>query len=236
MKKIYAFITAFLGLFLVACADTSSDIDISVEEETEEVFDVCSVSYRYWDESTQTAQEIPEYLWNSTAVYPTKYTENEKTDIGALRHFRKDDTTIYAFEGWYYDTEYQNKLSGDCISATVRGDIVLYAKIVERAKQAGEKVTATISYAWNHFGTIKYGLENIPSQMIDGLDLPTEYLEGESVTLPKLKTWKQSSKITYEFDAWYYDAELKNKLANEQLSTTQTGNITLYLSLSVFVG
>ena len=179
---------------------------------------VYTIDYCYWDSINGIVKEIPDFMWLPRGVYPNEYAENKQQIVDDLRYYRKDNDTIYAFEGWYYDTDYTDKLNANTIASSVGGNITLYAKIVEREKRNGDIVTASITYEWDDFGLGQEGIEG----MTEGINLPTEYIEGEGVSLPKLKTWKQSSKVSYRFVGWYYDSDFSNKLVGELISKTQT--------------
>ena len=191
-----------------------------------------TIKYCYFNSITGETSEIPAFMWKVQGVYPNEYKESVDKKIDSLRCYRKDNDTIYAFEGWYYDSEYKNQVLFNTISHSVRGDLLLYAKIVERAKTSKDEVTASIIYAWDSLGLG----EEATQKMTAGLSLPTEYVEGEGAVLPKLKTWKQNDKVSYRFEGWYYDANLDNKLAEEKIEKTQTGNLTIYPSIEIWVG
>ena len=99
----------------------------------------------------------------------------------------------------------------------------------------GDETTYTISYQWNDYGTVYDGIENFPEAMTAGLEFPAEYAVGKTVAVPKLNMWKKNSNLTYEFEGWYYDEALQNKVSNAGLSTTLTGDITLYAKVSTYI-
>jgi hypothetical protein len=99
----------------------------------------------------------------------------------------------------------------------------------------GNETTYTISYQWNDYGTVYDGIENFPKEMTAGLEFPTEYEAGETVAVPKLNMWKKNSKLVYEFQGWYYDADLKNEVSGEKIPATATGDITLYAKVVAYV-
>lgn len=99
----------------------------------------------------------------------------------------------------------------------------------------GNETTYTISYQWNDYGTVYDGIENFPKAMTAGLEFPTEYEAGETVAVPKLNMWKKNSKLVYEFQGWYYDADLKNEVSGEKIPATATGDITLYAKVVAYV-
>jgi uncharacterized repeat protein (TIGR02543 family) len=98
-----------------------------------------------------------------------------------------------------------------------------------------EVVKYKITYQWDEYDTMHNGIELFPEKMTEGLNFPKEYVEGQTLVLPKLNMWKKNSKLTYEFEGWYYDAELKNKVADEVLPATITGDITLYAKVAAYV-
>ena len=248
IKKILSIMMALFCLFIVGCnnndvqsgsnsetnSETQSGNDSTPEDET---LEVCSIEYKYWDAKTQSVKEVPDFMWVVEGVYPNEYKEGTETTVDSLRNYRKDADNIYAFDGWYYDVEYKNKLEDNKVAASIREDIILYAKIVERAKVEGDVVTATISYCWKDFDGLQEGVESFPVGMIEeDFIFPTEYIEGEEVQLPELKKWKQTSKIIYEFDGWYYDVNQKQKIADGLISKNQTGNLIVYAAITVWVG
>ena len=98
--------------------------------------------------------------------------------------------------------------------------------------EKNEPIISTITYIWDDFGLGEEGIK----KMTEGISLPTEYVEGEGAILPKLKTWKQSSKVSYRFVGWYYDSNFQNKLVGDAISKTQTGNIVIYPLIEIWVG
>lgn len=168
-------------------------------------------------------------MWKPNGNYPKSYAKGTEVRLDGLRHCRKDENTIYAFEGWYYDENYTHIVTDGILSNTQNGDLNLYAKIVERTKAEGDEVVASITYKWNDFGTFKEGIESFPKEMIQGITLPTEYIEGIGVTLPDLHS------TTYEFDGWCYDISCKNQVKDNIISTDTVGNITLYAALSIWI-
>ena len=92
-----------------------------------------------------------------------------------------------------------------------------------------------ITYQWDEYGTIYNGIELFPEEMTKGLNFPQEYVEGQTIVLPKLNMWRKNAKIVYEFEGWYYDEGLQNKVSDAGLSTTLTGDITLYAKVLTYV-
>ncbi len=168
--------------------------------------------------------------------YPTRYTEGVATEISGLQNIRIDENTIYVFEGWYYDLSYKKLLRNNIISNKAE-DIILYAKISE--KESAQKTMATITYKWENPEKGLQGIDSIPTAMLEGIVLPTQYEEGVGVGIPNLKTWvhnKTVYKDTYRFEGWYYDANFKNKVGGNIVPTTKTGNLTLYADIEVWTG
>jgi uncharacterized repeat protein (TIGR02543 family) len=92
-----------------------------------------------------------------------------------------------------------------------------------------------ITYQWQEYGTMYEGIGNFPEATTKGVSVPTEYVEGETLRLPKLNPWRKNAKIVYEFDGWYYDEDLKNRVENDELSATQKGDITLYAKFIPYI-
>ena len=236
--------TIILTLSLLACtflygcggADSSTPQDSSDSSTSQESLGVCSIEYKYFDEELDRETDIPQFLWQIDGNYPTSYQESSEQWVDDLRNFRKDDDTIYAFEGWYYDVEYTNELTDNVVDSACRGDITLYAKIVERAKTDTDVVIASITYKWKEFDIIKEGISTFPEGMVEDFTFPTEYEEGKAITLPTLKKWKPNKDVTYEFGGWYYESSHQNELLNGVIPATQTGNVTVYAAISIWVG
>ena len=227
MKRLLCLIV----VVFVSCASCKQpNIEKSLVEESEKA--ISKIEYCYLESTTGNIKEISHFMWKEQGVYPNEYIEKTETQIDALRCYRKNDDTIYAFEGWYYDSKYENKVVSNKVSVLIRGDITLYAKIAEREKRNSDIVTASITYSWDDFGLGREGIE----RMTEGISLPTEYIEGEGIVLPKLKMWKQSSKVSYRFEGWYYDLDFSNKLIGETISKTQIGNLVIYPSIEIWVG
>lgn len=238
VKTIIVALSLLACTFLYGCGgvDSSTPQDGSDSSTSQESLGVCSIEYKYFDEGLDKTADIPQFLWRPDGNYPTSYQESSKQSIDALRNFRKDDATIYAFEGWYYDVEYTNELTGNVMDSACRGDITLYAKIVERAKTDTDVVFATITYKWKEFDIIKEGISTFPKGMVEGLIFPIEYEEGKAITLPALKKWKPNKNVSYEFVGWYYESSYQNELLNGVIPATQKGNITVYAAISIWVG
>lgn len=216
-------------------SEGSGDSDDSESGGGSETAEGGGIGYRYFDETSQTLKSIPLLMWKTDGAYPTEYQKNAEIKIDGLRNIRKNDDTVYAFTGWYYDAAYTNAVAGDTLKFSKNGDVTLYAKIVERAKLEGDVVTATVSYMWNDYGDVIDGIEQFPEAMTSGLNIPTEYVEGETVTLPRLNMWRKNSKIIYEFEGWYYDEDLKNKVSGGVIPASLTGNVTLYAKIVAYV-
>ena len=228
MKKIICSMMALGFVGFAACKQPNTDVLYT--EPSDAV--TSTITYCYLEKTTGDSKEIPSFMWKAQGAYPNEYVESKEKQIDSLRCYRKDDDTIYAFEGWYYDSAYENKLTSNKIGVSVCGDLTLYAKIVERKKREGDIVTASIRYEWNDFGLGQEGIV----RMTEGISLPTEYVEGENMTLPKLKDWKQSVKVSYRFIGWYYDANLENKVTDETIAKNRTGNLVIYPSIEIWVG
>lgn len=178
--------------------------------------------------------DILELMRVNGGDYPEKYTEKEGAEISGLRNVRKDAETVYIFEGWYYDQAMNNIVTNNTISKSKTGDLTLYAKISEQEQAQG--VISSISYKWNDFGTVKDGISSMPSAMVEGIEFLYEYEEGVGTELPRLKTWKQSKRVTYEFEGWYYDENFENKVENNVIPTTKEGHLVLYAAIAIWVG
>lgn len=105
----------------------------------------------------------------------------------------------------------------------------------ETPPEDDEVVKHKITYQWDDYGTIYNGIELFPKEMTKGLNFPQEYIEGQTLVLPKLNMWRKNAKIVYEFEGWYYDGGLQNKVSDAGLSATLTGDITLYAKISAYI-
>ena len=221
-----------ISIFLVGCNGGGESTHESKSESS--VTNSYTISYCYWDEDMQGLKDIPVAMWKENGNYPTQCEENTQIVIDDLCDFEIDGEILYEFNGWYYDSAYTNPLVDNTLSISGVGDsIILYAKITPKSDVVATKYT--ISYCWKSVGESIYGLENFPEVMTNGLDIPVEYKVGETVRLPQLNSWKKNSKITYEFEGWYYDEALKNKVSGDVLESTQTGNLTLYAKVVVYI-
>lgn len=191
------------------------------------------IEYKWKTDETGEEVAIPDLMWTPSGNYPTEYTEKTSTEISSLRNIRIDGDTIYVFEGWYYDLQYTQLVEDNTITKK-SGNVTLYAKISEEDQAQG--IIATITYKWNDFGNVKEGTDTMPEAMVADLIFPTEYEEGVGTGLPSLKTWKQSKKVTYEFEGWYYDAEFENKVVGNVIPTDKTGTLVLYAAIAIWVG
>ena len=231
MKKVLCLMIGLISIFLVGCNGGENSTHESKEESS--ITKSYTIEYCYWDEDTQGLKDIPVVMWKENGNYPTQCEENTQVFIDDLCDFETGGNTLYEFNGWYYDMEYTNPLVNNSLSVFPVGDsIILYAKITQKTDAI---VKYTISYCWKSVGESIEGIENFPEAMTKGLDIPLEYKVGETVRLPQLNSWKKNSKITYEFEGWYYDESLKNKVVGDLLLNTQTGNLTLYAKVAVYI-
>jgi uncharacterized repeat protein (TIGR02543 family) len=79
------------------------------------------------------------------------------------------------------------------------------------------------------------GIGNFPEATTKGVSVPTEYVEGKTLRLPKLNPWRKNSRIAYDFYGWYYDEALTERVENDELPATQTGDITLYAKFTTYI-
>ena len=107
--------------------------------------------------------------------------------------------------------------------------------VVETPEEEDVAVKYQITYQWQEYGTMYEGIGNFPEATTKGVSVPTEYVEGKTLRLPKLNPWRKNAKIVYEFDGWYYDEDLKNRVENDELSATQKGDITLYAKFIPYI-
>lgn len=133
-------------------------------------------------------------------------------------------------------------LSGGKIPEQSENSDVLDGSDVEDGLENGENPPENeevekykITYQWNEYGTIYNGIELFPEKMTEGLLFPQEYVKGQTLVLPNLNMWRKNAKIVYEFEGWYYDEALQNKVSNAGLSATLSGDITLYAKVLAYV-
>ncbi len=224
MRKATCWLVALTAFLAVGCNDGNK---------TEKAPEVYVIEYECWNETSGAWGEIPTVMWKTDGSYPTEIEENTQVKIDDLRNYPKNDDTMYVFNGWYYDAECKEALIENTLG-DVFGDITLYAKIVEE-ERSDDVVTSKISYQWNNYGELYDGIDNFPAAMTEGLEIPTEYVEGETLALPKLNLWKKNSKIVYEFEGWYYDEEFREKVAGGVIPSTKTGDLILYAKIFAYV-
>ena len=208
------------------------------------------IEYKWKTDETGEEVAIPDLMWTPSGNYPTEYTEKTSTEISSLRNIRIDGDTIYVFEGWYYDLQYTQLVEDNTITKK-SGNVTLYAKISEEDQAQG--IIATITYKWfdlqmvdgDACSVLMEGMDTMPEAMVADLIFPTEYEEGVGTGLPRLKTWKQSSRCTYEFEDWYYDFEIENgkvrfkdedKVIGDVIPNDKTGEIVLYAAIGIWIG
>ena len=109
----------------------------------------------------------------------------------------------YRFDGWYRNKECTDKVNFDG-NGTITENVTYYGKYVRE--------TYTIDYVLNE-GT-------------NPTKNPTTYTYGEGV-----QSFADATKSGFTFGGWYSDPEFKNKV--ESISTTDTGNKTLYAKWTV---
>jgi uncharacterized repeat protein (TIGR02543 family) len=222
MKKNFVLLQGICILFLcVGCNENVGQSNMTSTSENPE--NEYAITYIIDEDN------MPDFMWKPNGNYPKRYSENTEIKIDGLRHCRKDEHSIYAFEGWYYDEDYTNLVIDNIILDRQKGDLNLYAKIVERAKMDGDEVVASITYKWNDFGTIKEGIDSFPETMTSGISFPQEYVEGIGVALPDLHS------TVYEFDGWCYDIACKNEVSRNAISADKTGNVIIYAALSIWI-
>ncbi len=95
--------------------------------------------------------------------------------------------------------------------------------------------TYTITYKYN---ALSGEIEDIPPQMfkVDG-NYPVSYVVGEETKIDDLGIWKQSSRVSYEFEGWFFEPMCSQESAFDGvIPATQTGDITIYASVAIWVG
>lgn len=104
----------------------------------------------------------------------------------------------YTFDGWYFDEEFDQKIT--MIPTSYTQNVTLYAKFVKSA------VVSNIAYVLD-------GGTNAETN-------PATYTEGKTVTLAA------ATKEGYTFDGWYTDSAFTNKVT--EISSETIGDVTLY--------
>jgi uncharacterized repeat protein (TIGR02543 family) len=122
---------------------------------------------------------------------PSSY--KESTGVSSFKPAAK---AHYAFDGWYSDAAFKNKVTS--IAAGSTSNYTLYAKFVAKSH--------TISYVLNG-GTVS------------GAN-PSSYKEHEGVA-----SFKSATKAHYAFDGWYSDAAFKNKVNRIAVGSTSNYNL-----------
>ncbi len=186
-----------------------------------------------WILETGEVASIPEKMWKESGKYPKVYQSGKATKIDDLQDIENSEGVFFLFEGWYYDGTYKNRVEEGEIPPTKSGDITLYAKISEREIDDG-KITFSISYKWKDNGEWK-DIKTLPSAVLQGLVFPAEYEKGVPLSLPILPNWNKNERVGYEFDGWYYDEALENKVRGNTLSQDQTGDLVLYTEFLVWI-
>ncbi len=130
------------------------------------------------------------------ASNPDKYEEG----LGlALAAAVKDG---YAFEGWYTEAAFTNKVT--FISETKTGDITLHAKFIKIS----------------NISNIVYFLNG----GINAAENPYKYTEGVGLTLA------DATKAGCTFEGWYTDKDFTNKVTS--IANDKTGDVELYAKFS----
>ena len=106
-------------------------------------------------------------------------------------------------------------------------------KKVKPTEPAPETYTITYKYY-----AITKEIEDIPPQMFksDG-NYPTSYVVGQETKISDLGVWKQSSRVSYEFEGWFLEPMCSDESAFDGvIPATQTGDITIYACIAIWVG
>ena len=105
----------------------------------------------------------------------------------------------YNFDGWYSDAAFTTKVTS--IAPDSVGDVVLYAK----------------------FSPKQYNINYSLNGGSNGQGNPQKYTVGTGVT-----ELADAQKAGYTFEGWYTSPDFKENSKITSISSTQTGNVTLY--------
>lgn len=140
MKRAITLILCFiLGCFgFVACKDETPTPTPTPTVTTAEY----TITYYAIIDGTKTS--IPSAMHITNGSYPTTYKEGDTVTFDMLQDY-SDGTTTYDFVGWYTDMTCTEKVEGT-LSAGIKGNIVLYAKIVKSVIQDPDEGYWTKNY------------------------------------------------------------------------------------------
>jgi hypothetical protein len=66
---------------------------------------------------------------------------------------------------------------------------------------------------------------------------PTSYVAGEETKIDDLGIWKQSSRVSYEFEGWFFEPMCSEESAFDGVITADmTGDIVIYAKVAIWVG
>lgn len=75
---------------------------------------------------------------------------------------------------------------------------------------------------------------DIPELMkVNGGDYPVKYTERAGAEISGLRNVRKDAETVYIFEGWYYDQAMNNIVANNTISKSKTGDLTLYAKISV---
>lgn len=92
-----------------------------------------------------------------------------------------------------------------------------------------------ISYKWY---SLEREIEDIPPLMFKSdANYPTSYVAGEETKIDDLGIWKQSSRVSYEFEGWFFEPMCSEESAFDGVITADmTGDIVIYAKVAIWVG
>lgn len=209
MKKFLLLILSFvLGLFaFVGCG----------EEEDKQYEEVYAISY-YVVVDEEAAVVLTDTYKDANAIYPTSYEEGDAFTFAALRSRVEIDGFTYEFKGWYADAACTTPIDG--VLETTKNDLKVYAKY------ALVPVTYTIAYKVVLDSATAIDLTDAYKETNGAY--PATYVYGVGATIDALKTEVTVEGKTYEFKGWYKNEACSAALANNTISATNSGNVTLY--------
>lgn len=97
------------------------------------------------------------------------------------------------------------------------------------------KTTYTITYKYY---ALSKEIEDIPPLMFKSdANYPTSYVAGEETKIDDLGIWKQSSRVSYEFEGWFFEPMCSEESAFDGVITADmTGDIVIYAKVAIWVG
>lgn len=133
--------------------------------------------------------------------------------VSVIYDFFDTGLTGYVFDGWYYNSNFTNKVGAVGDTSTLTSDLTVYGRYVYSPSTPPSPSTVNVTFI----------LADIPSGAPYSSSSTYTYYYGDSATVIYDYNPNESG-----FDGWYYNSNYTNKVGGVGDTTTLTSDLTVY--------